>query len=150
MKKIVISIVILAVAVGGALIFLGRKTSAPATNNTATNSESSTNPEEKTSTVESAAASDDTTAAAVITYSNNGFSTTPLTVKSGETVEIKNTSSHVVQLDSDPHPVHTDDADLNVGLIPAGQSKKFTLTKKGTWGYHNHLNSSETGSVTVQ
>lgn len=85
-----------------------------------------------------------------ITYSNDGFSPNTLTVKSGDSVTIKNTSSSSLQFQSDPHPQHTDDPELNVGLVEAGQSKTFTVTKKGSHGYHNHLNSGDTGTLVVE
>ncbi len=88
-------------------------------------------------------------AAATITYSDSGFSPALVTVKSGDTVAIKNTSSQALQMDSNPHPAHTDDTDLNVGTVPSGQTVTFTVTKKGTFGFHNHLNPSDTGSITV-
>lgn len=91
----------------------------------------------------------DQSAAATITYSDSGFSPALVTVKSGDTVAIKNTSSQALQMDSDPHPTHTDDTDLNVGAVPSGQTVTFTATKKGTFGFHNHLNPSDKGSITI-
>ena len=85
-----------------------------------------------------------------ITYSSHGFSPANLTVKTGATVTIKNTTSEDMQLDSDPHPVHTDDTDLNVGLVAPGQSRTFVVTKTGTFGYHNHLDPSDKGLITIQ
>jgi len=89
-------------------------------------------------------------ASATITFSNSGFTPSKTTVKSGDTVAIKNTSSSDVQMESDPHPAHTDDTDLNVGLVNPGQTKTFTVTKTGTFGFHNHLNPSDTGRITIQ
>jgi plastocyanin len=89
-------------------------------------------------------------AAATITYSDSGFSPSKTTVKSGDTVAIKNTSSSDMQFDSDPHPVHTDDEELNAGTVAPGQTVTFTVTTKGTFGFHNHLNPSDTGSITVE
>jgi hypothetical protein len=40
--------------------------------------------------------------------------------------------------------------DLNVGLVAAGQSKTFIVTKTGTFGFHNHLNPSQKASITIQ
>lgn len=91
-----------------------------------------------------------TEAAATITYSASGFSPASTTVKSGDTVAIKNTSSGDMQLDSNPHPVHTDDTDLNVGTVGSGQTKTFTVTKKGTFGFHNHLNPTDTATIVVE
>lgn len=89
-------------------------------------------------------------AADTITYSDNGFSPAQLNVSAGTTVTVKNTTSGDVEMDSDPHPVHTDDTDLNVGLVAAGQSKTFTVTKKGTFGYHNHLDPSQQAKITIE
>jgi plastocyanin len=93
---------------------------------------------------------DSTTSAVTITYSNSGFSPATVTVKSGGTVTIKNTSSKTVDFDSDPHPSHTDDSQLNAGPIAAGQSKTITVTTTGSFSYHNHLNSSEAGKIVIQ
>ena len=88
-------------------------------------------------------------AAATITYSNNGFNPSKTTVKAGDIVAIKNTSSGNMQFDSDPHPVHTDDEELNAGAVAPGQTVTFTVTTKGTFGYHNHLNPSDKGTIVV-
>jgi plastocyanin len=91
-----------------------------------------------------------TASAATITYGKNGFSPATTTVKSGDSVTFANNSSEDIQVDSDPHPVHTDDTDLNVGMISPGQSQTVVLTKKGTFGFHNHLDPSDTASITIQ
>jgi len=90
------------------------------------------------------------TAASVISYDGNSFSPASTTVKSGQTVTFKNTSNTAVQVDSDPHPIHTDDTDLNVGNIDPGGSKTITVTKIGSFGFHNHLNPSQKGHITIQ
>lgn len=84
-----------------------------------------------------------------IIFDGSQFSPATLTVKSGTKVTIKNTSSTDLQMDSNPHPVHTDDTDLNVGLVSAGQSKTFTVTKTGSFGYHDHLDPSIQGQITI-
>ena len=88
-------------------------------------------------------------AEATITYSDNGYSPASLTVKSGTTVTIKNSSSSSIQFDSDPHPAHTANPELNVGSVAPGESKTFTPTTKGSHAYHNHLDSSQTGLLIV-
>jgi len=84
-----------------------------------------------------------------ITYDGNGFSVSPSKVKAGGTVKVVNNSQSDMNFDSDPHPVHTDEPELNVGEVAPGQSKTFTVTKTGTWGFHNHLDPSQHGSLTV-
>lgn len=85
-----------------------------------------------------------------ITYDGNGFTLTGTTVKSGDTVKVANKSTKELEFDSDPHPAHTDNSELNAGRIPAGRSATFTLTTKGKWGFHNHLNASQKGELTVE
>lgn len=85
-----------------------------------------------------------------VEYTDTGFSPATTTVKAGTTVTFKNSSSSALQLDSDPHPAHTDNTELNVGAIAPGQTQSVTLNTKGTWGYHNHLNPSDKGKVIVE
>lgn len=64
---------------------------------------------------------------------------------------------------SNPHPLHTDypGSDIkNCGAGTAmfdscrvtnpGESWTFILEEPGTWGYHNHLQSSQTGTIIVE
>ncbi len=95
-------------------------------------------------------ASPEATSATAITYSNDGFSPSTLTVKAGTTVTIKNNSSRLLQLDSNPHPDHTDNPELNVGTVSPGKSTTFVVTKTGSHGYHNHLNTGDTGTLIVE
>ena len=85
-----------------------------------------------------------------ITFDGSTFSPAVLTVRTGTTVTIKNTSSADVQMDSNPHPIHTDDTDLNVGLVSPGQSQTFMVVKKGSFGYHDHLDPSIQGTITIE
>lgn len=88
--------------------------------------------------------------AATITYDSSGFHPSSTAVKYGNSVTFVNKSSEDIQVDSNPHPVHTDDTDLNVGVIAPGQSKTVVLTKKGSFGFHNHLDPSEQGRITIE
>lgn len=87
--------------------------------------------------------------AATITYNGDGFSSSADSIKVGDKVRVVNDSDQSLQFDSDPHPRHTDNTELNIGEIDPGSSKVFTIDKAGTWGYHNHLSSSQRGSITV-
>lgn len=88
-----------------------------------------------------------------ITISDKGFEPASLSVKSGQTITWVNTSKKV-QVASDPHPTHTANSELTNGGFVAelapGASANVTLTKVGTWGFHDHLSPSMKGSVTVQ
>lgn len=146
MKIIVALIIAIAVGVGAWVVF-GNDSSDTTTSK---NSTEHNHDEHEHEGSQPTIAEDDAQVAATIMYTNTGFDPSTITIKSGQTVEIKNDSSRPLQFDSDPHPAHTDNPELNVDTISPGSSKKFTLTTKGAWSYHNHLNSSETGKVNVE
>ena len=138
-KKIMVTAVVVVALGVGAYFMLNKKSD----DSTKTDTTSTTQTTQPTDTAV-------TPSAATITYSSNGFSLSASTVKSGDTITVKNTSSSSLQMESDPHPAHTDDTDLNVGPVSPGESKTFKVTKKGTFGFHNHLNSSDKGSITIE
>jgi len=86
----------------------------------------------------------------VLSYTDSGFSPASVTVAAGGQLTVKNTSSKPMQFNSDPHPVHTDDPELNLGPIAPGASATATLTKKGTFGVHNHLDPTQKATVTIK
>ncbi|HSX44430.1 MAG TPA: cupredoxin domain-containing protein [Candidatus Saccharimonadales bacterium] len=141
MKITIIIIAALIIIGGGAFAFTRSK------DKKVTNTTSNTAP--TTSTNNSPAASTPAASGNTITYTNNGFSPASLTVKANSQVTIKNTSSQSLQFDSDPHPQHTDDLELNVGILGPGESQTITVTKTGSHGYHNHLNPDDTGTLIV-
>lgn len=90
-------------------------------------------------------------AAAVIEYNDTGFSPQNVTIKSGEVVEFKNVSSGGMWIASAPHPLHTDYPEFDAKKeYKKGESYFFTFEKTGTWKFHNHLDPTRFGSVTVQ
>lgn len=156
-RKIVAIIVIALIVLLGGWWFLVRGTSSPTTP-TSTSTDQSQNETSNTSPSDtdqsngsnSSDSSESAQVAATITYTDNGFEPKQTTVKSGDTVRITNNTGSPMSLDSDPHPTHTIQPELNVGDVEPGQSKTFVITKVGTWGFHNHDNPSHTGSITVQ
>jgi plastocyanin len=89
-------------------------------------------------------------ASVLIVFTGNGFSPAQTTINAGQSLRFTNRSSVQVQVDSDPYPTQTDDPELNVGLIEAGQSKTVTVTNKGSFGFHNHLNPSMKARITIE
>lgn len=97
--------------------------------------------------------------AQTVTYTDSGFAPASLTIKKGDTVVFKNTASDGVRVSSNPHPLHngypttggcvTSTFDSCSNVTP-GQSWSFKFDITGSWGYHNHLNSSERGTIVVQ
>jgi len=148
-KGVIVGIIIAVLVVAGGAYALTKKDNKanPSTDTTAqTDSTATTNNQSSNTSQNSSEQNSSTT----ITYTNNGFSPATLTVKAGTTITIKNDSSSSLQFDSDPHPEHTDDPELNVGVIAPGKSATMTVTTTGSHGYHNHLNPSDTGTIVVQ
>ena len=86
-----------------------------------------------------------------VTYTTSGFSPGSLTIKTGDTVVFKNNSAADFWPASGPHPTHTNYPEFDAKkAISAGASYSFTFTKTGSWKYHNHLNPTLTGTITVQ
>lgn len=85
-----------------------------------------------------------------INYTDTGFAPAVATIEAGKPVKIMNQSKSVLSFASALHPTHDDNSELNLGDIKAGDSKTFTPTKKGTWGFHDHYNSANTGKLTVE
>lgn len=87
----------------------------------------------------------------MVTYTDSGFSPASLTVKVGDTVTFKNGSSKLMWVASNPHPTHTGlpGFDALSGMAKS-QNYTYTFTKAGSFGYHNHLSTSDGGTITVQ
>jgi plastocyanin len=145
--QLVIILVIAAIIVVGAFVLTRNSNNSYNSTSTSTTTQPTTNQSSDSSSRnnQNVPSSQNT-----ITYDGNNFSPSTLTVKSGSTVTVKNMSSDDLQFDSGPHPTHTSNPELNIGLIAAGESKTFTVTKTGTFDYHNHLNPSQTGTIIVE
>lgn len=146
-KSIIVASVLLLVALAGFGVYKVVNKPSASVANTSEQNQATTQPSVQDQTSSGSIAA---TEAVTITYTNDGFSPKSVTVKTGGMVTIKNDSSRNVQFDSDPHPAHTDNQELNAELIKAGGSDTFTVKRTGTFGYHNHLNASETGTIVVQ
>lgn len=80
----------------------------------------------------------------------NGFEPKSVTIKVGETVTWTNQTSAEVRVASDPHPLHTGLPGLDdLSGATQGDTYSFTFTKAGTFGYHDHNNTSVKGTVVV-
>lgn len=85
-----------------------------------------------------------------VTYTDSGFSPELMNIEVGETVIFKNESAKDMWVASAPHPTHTVYPEFDAKkAYKKGESYSFTFTKKGEWKYHNHLNSSQRGTVVV-
>ena len=81
-------------------------------------------------------------AAITITISSSGVSPKQLTVSPGTRVLFTNSDSRTREMNSDPHPEHTDCIEINnIGFISPGQTKETgNLNTVKTCGYHDHGN----------
>jgi plastocyanin len=141
-------IIVLALIILGALFY-------QANQRTATVTSPSPSPSERPSAAASPSASlnsSPATSATPVTvdFTSSGFSPRTITVASGTTITFKNSTSEEVQPSSNPHPQHTLNPELNVGIVQPGGSKTVTATQKGSWGMHDHLDPSMTLTVVVQ
>lgn len=135
---ILLGIVIIVVVLGG-VMFLN-KPSQPTTTNTNVNTNA---PVAEENQVKNKAATE-------ITVTSNGFEPADITIKSGAGVTWTNNSGQVANVSSDAHPTHLLWPFLNLGAFEDGQSVSVVFEKSGKYTYHNHLNPSQTGSVTVE
>ena len=89
--------------------------------------------------------------AKTITYSESGFSPASLEVVLGQTVVFVNNSTKPFWPASAPHPEHSDYPEFDAkSPVAPGSSFTFVLQKIGNWGYHDHLDSSKFGKITVK
>lgn len=80
----------------------------------------------------------------------DGFVPATVTVKKGGTVTWKNDADALSWPASDPHPAHTGVAGFDAGAgLAKDASYSFVFNTAGTFGYHDHLNLSHTGTVKV-
>ncbi len=144
--KIGFIVALIVVLAGGAFWLMSKGSNNTATTDTTT--ETSTD-----SSIESPAA-DETEAEAksvTVTFTDTGFSPADITINLGDSVVFTNKSSGSFWPASDPHPTHTVLPDFDADrAIATGQSYTYTFTRAGTWGYHDHLDASKRGSVTVK
>lgn len=90
--------------------------------------------------------------ATTITYSSGQFSPASVSVAVGGSVQFINSdTSTSVNIASDPHPSHTNFLTLNLGLLAPGKtSSSVKFEKAGIYGYHNHSNVSQIGTIIVK
>jgi plastocyanin len=92
---------------------------------------------------------------ATITIANGTITPKSVTITSGQSVTFVNNDGRAHDIDSDPHPNHTDCPAINaVGGINNGQTKLTNaLTTARTCGFHDHIeptNNSFKGTIIIQ
>lgn len=142
-KGLIIGLVVVGLAIAGAVVY--------ALQNQPSSSEQdlSQSGAARTGSEDAPAPTSGQNEAVTINFTDQGFEPSSVTVKQGTTVTIKNNSSRDVQFSSDDHPTHRDNTEMNLSTIAPGESDSYFATTPGTWGYHDHLDESKTGTVTV-
>ena len=99
---------------------------------------------------------------ATIVYGPNGFSPSTITIAKGSTVTFTNQGNDEMWIASNPHPTHEgysgttknhhcpDTAGVAFDQCSTGTSYSFTFQKVGSWGYHNHGNAGDRGTIIVK
>jgi plastocyanin len=95
------------------------------------------------------------TSTPTITIANNAVSPKSITVTRGSQVTFVNNDNQAHDMESDPHPIHTDCPEINqVGFLSPGQSRRTgTLNIARTCGYHDHnrdMVESLQGTIVIQ
>src|SRR5436190_1980102 len=77
-----------------------------------------------------------------ITITNNTVSPSSLTISRGQQITFINNDSRAHEMNSDPHPEHTDCPELNqVGHLEPGQQRTSgNLNTARRCGFHDHIN----------
>jgi plastocyanin len=95
------------------------------------------------------------TATTTITITASGVSPQNITVTAGSRVTFVNNDTRTHEMNSDPHPVHSDCPEINaVSFLAVGQSKQTDpLNTRRTCGFHDHNQPSVTslqGTIQIQ
>jgi len=85
--------------------------------------------------------------AQTITYTNEGFVPATIEVGAGAMIHFVNESDTEMWVASDNHPAHTDLPTFD--QFKPGDMFMYVFEEPGTWEYHDHLQPSFGGSVTV-
>jgi plastocyanin len=138
------ALVIAVLGIGTAVYALTLDTSESKTQVSETSGHSHTSDDKKASAPSTEKAS------LVITYGNDGFEQASYTVKSGETVLVENASKEEFYFTTGDHHNHDIHSPLNLGTIAPGESSSFVAPEAKTYGFHNHDNETEAGTLIVQ
>lgn len=144
-KWIAIGVIIVAILLGGALLFLQTKSSpsnTPKQDETVTQAPVTTSPTQE--------ATEKTENVVEVSLTSDGFSPATITIDKGTKVVWTNSSGDDATVDSDPHPIHTSYTPLNLGRFENGEKLEFVFNQTGTYNIHNHLNPSDRGTIVVK
>jgi len=165
-KKIIITIIVIAIVlIGSYFLFKGTSQAPVLEQSTATQQSNTPSESNITPTPNPSLTPTQTSTKNEVIYNDSGYLPATLTIKVGETVTFKNQSSNGMWTASAMHPSHTiysgtslDEHCPNTAntsfdectSAQPGESWSFTFNKKGTWGYHNHVKAMHFGKIIVE
>lgn len=85
-----------------------------------------------------------------ISLTKDGFNPKSITAGLGDKLIWTNNTTSPTTVNSDTHPIHDLYPFLNLGEFQPGQTVRIIMRQIGTFRYHNHLNPSQTGTITVK
>lgn len=135
MNKLLLITIVL-VVIFGTLIVLGNKKS----NQPSTQSQQPTTSMQDKQNIASVS----------ITLTDTGFTPKDITVKTETRVIWINKSGKNATVSSADHPTHRVYPRLNLGEFGDSSSVQLVFDEKGVYGYHNHYEAGENGTVTVE
>lgn len=86
----------------------------------------------------------------MVSLTESGFTPKNLTIETGTKVIFTNNTGRIATVDSDFHPTHRLYPFLNKGNFGTGEKHEVIFEETGTFTYHNHLNSAQTGTIIVE
>lgn len=85
-----------------------------------------------------------------VVFTEEGFDPKEITIKKGDVVEFSSAREFPFWPASDEHPTHAIYRAFDpLQPVPANETWSFQFTRVGTWDYHDHLNSTYKGKITV-
>lgn len=150
-KIFLVIFLILVVLTGGYFLLTGKfKVSPPTALGPVGNTSSQTGASTSTTTPPPLDSESQIPGQVTVQLTASGFVPANVTVRAGTTVVWVNASGAQGAVYSNPHPIHTDYPPLNLGVFQNGGTFSLLFDKAGTYGYHNHLNPGQTGTIVVQ
>jgi plastocyanin len=141
-SKLLIIVIITLIVALGAFTFLGNKKTNPTT--------STRQPEPIKSQQTTSAETETNKQVTNVILGGSSFVPKDIAVKAGARVVWINKSGKAATVNSDDHPTHRLYPFLNLGEFANATTVQVVVEKPGKYSYHNHLNPSETGTITVE
>lgn len=86
----------------------------------------------------------------VVTYTDTGFSPSPVTIKKGTTVVFVNESGTQMLVASASYPTHQVlPSFVQANAVSKGGLYEYTFESEGTWKYQNDMSPTDSGTVIV-